>query len=324
MPTLREYDQVQFRRIIGAQFGVISREQALACGITPAMIEYRLRPDGPWRRLLAGVYIVTTGTTTFTQQAMAALLYAGPSVMITGQAALDVYGLGSGDPDIIDVLVPAHCQRKSTAFVRITRTHRMPASHTSVGPLRYAPAPRAVGDAARSEKRFSDVQALVCRAVQKKVCTPEQLAAEADEGPVKGSRLFREAVGEVTSGIWSSPEGDLKKLIDRSGVETPVYNAMLYAADGTFLGCPDAWWPRAGVAAEVDSRQYHLEAAGYERTTKKHNRMTAAGVNVLHWQPKTIQSEPRTVISELREALRIGASRPTLPIRTVRTTSSAA
>ncbi len=324
MPTLREYDQAQFHRITGAQFGVISREQALACGITPAMIDYRLRLDGPWRRLLTGVYIVTTGTPTTMQRAMAALLYAGPLSMITGPAALEVYGLDSGDPDIIDVLIPANHERTSMGFVRITRTRRMPASHSRVGPLRYVPAARAVGDAARSGKQFGDVQALVCRAVQKKKCTPDELSAEAHEGPAKGSRLFREAVGEVTSGIWSSPEADLMKLVRQSGIEEPVYNPMLYAADGTFLGCPDAWWSRAGVAAEVDSRQYHLEAADQERTSKKHNKMTAAGINVLHWQPKTIRTEPRTVVSDLKDALKVGVSRPKLPIRTVRTTAAAA
>ena len=324
MPTRHEYDEAQYRRIIGSQFGVITREQAFVCGITAPMIQYRLRTDGPWRRLLAAVYIVTTGTPTSAQRAMAALLYAGPVSMITGACAAQVYGVGLDDPDIIEVLVPPRCQHKSTDFVRITRTRRMPSGYTLAGPLRYAPAPRAVGDAARSMKRFRDVQALVCRAVQKKMCTARELAAEVDQGPVNGSRLLREAVGEVTAGIWSAPEGDLKRLIERSGVEPPIYNPMLYAADGTFLGCPDAWWESAGVAAEVDSVQYHLEAAGQEKTSRKHNRMNAAGINVLHWQPKIIRTEPNTVITQLRQAIQSGSQRPVLPIRTVRTTASAA
>lgn len=319
MPILREYDEALLHRITGSQFGVIGRDQALACGITSAMIEYRLRADGPWQRLLTGVYSITTGTPTTMQRTVAALLYAGPVSMVTAASALQIYGLADNDPDIIDILAPDCCRRRSVDFARITRTRRMPVSCTRVGPARYAPAPRAVGDAARGMKRASDVQTLICRAVQKKKCTSEELAAEVGEGPVQGSRMFREAVLEVTEGIWSSPEGDLKKLIGRSGLAKPIYNAMLYATDGTFLGCPDAWWPRAGVAAEVDSRQYHTEVADYEKTSKKHNRMTAAGIHVLHWQPRTIAREPGAVIAELREAIQTGINRPRLPIRTVGT-----
>jgi len=37
-------------------------------------------------------------------------------------------------------------------------------------------------------------------------------------------------------------------------------------ADAVFLAMPDAWWPAAGVAVEVDSREWHLSPADWERT----------------------------------------------------------
>jgi hypothetical protein len=323
MPTLCVYNREEYDRIVAWQFGVIARDQAIGSGITARAIDYRLRVDGPWHRLLTGVYTVTSGTPTVIQRTMAALLYAGPSSMITGQAATHVYGLTDNEPDIIDVLAPDHCQRKGMDFVRLTRTSRMPEKHSATGPLRYAPAARAVADAARSMTNPGDVRALVCRAIQKKICTIDELAVELDRGPTWGSRMFREAIQVAAAGIWSKPEGDLKRLIDRSGVEKPVYNAMLYAADGTFLGCADAWWARAGVAAEVDSRQYHMEAADYEKTWEKHKRMTDAGIDVRHWMPRTLSREPDKVITELRQALKRGASKPALPIRTIRTTAEA-
>jgi hypothetical protein len=36
----------------------------------------------------------------------------------------------------------------------------------------------------------------------------------------------------------------------------------LFAADGGFIASPDAWWAREGVAAEIDSREWHLNPAG--------------------------------------------------------------
>jgi hypothetical protein len=50
----------------------------------------------------------------------------------------------------------------------------------------------------------------------------------------------REALTEVSAGIRSSAERDLKQIIDRSDIERPVYNPRLYTLDGVFLGTPDA------------------------------------------------------------------------------------
>jgi hypothetical protein len=122
------------------------------------------------------------------------------------------------------------------------------------------------------------------------------------------------ALAEVRAGIRSAAEGDLKTLIDRSGVEKPMYNATLYAADGTFLGVADAWWQRAAVAAEVDSREYHLGPEDYERTTTRHNRMAEHGINVLHFLPSTLKRDPARVLANLHGAIQRGHARPPLPI----------
>ena len=79
----------------------------------------------------------------------------------------------------------------------------------------------------------------------------------------------------------------------------------------------DAWFSRAGVAGEVDSRQYHLGAKDYEATTLRHNRMEAAGIHVLHWLPSTIKAEPRRVVADLRAAIAAGNKCPPLPIKAI-------
>jgi hypothetical protein len=56
----------------------------------------------------------------------------------------------------------------------------------------------------------------------------------------------------VAEGIRSTAEGDLRDLIRAARLPMPLFNASLYVGD-TFLAIPDAWWPEAGVAAEVDS-----------------------------------------------------------------------
>src|SRR3984957_6039014 len=128
----------------------------------------------------------------------------------------------------------------------------------TTGPIRFTSVARAVADAARGMARFIDVQALVSEAVQRGSCTLEQLAAELREGPAAGRRWYRMAVRGVGAGIRAVAQAQVKYLLDRSDLERPMYNADLFTPDGVFLGRPDAWFGRAGVAGEVDSREYHL------------------------------------------------------------------
>jgi hypothetical protein len=285
--------------------------------MTRSTIEYRLRSDGPWRQILPGLYLTVTGTVTIEQRETAALLYAGPQSVITGPVAIRRHNLRCAGLNVLDVLIPADVHRKSTGFVQIQRTIRMPGNLYTTGPIRFTSLARAVADAARGMTRFSDVQALVCEAVQRGRCSLEELVAELNDGPSAGTRWYRMALAEVGEGIRSAAEGDLKRLIDRSDLDKPVYNADLYTLDGIFLGRPDAWFGRAGVAGEVDSREYHMSARDYAETTMRHNRMEAAGIHMLHWLPSTIKAKPGRIVADLRDAIAAGNERPELPIRAV-------
>jgi hypothetical protein len=317
MPNTCHYDRAGLGALLPTQYGVIARWQALGCGLTPKAIDYRLRPGGPWRAMLPGVYLTMTGTPTVEQRDMAALLYAGSHSVITGAVAVRRHHLSCAGLDVIDVLIPADVRRRSTGFVRIQRTTRMPEKVYQAGPIRFAAPHRAVADAARTMARFSDVQAVVCAALQRKRCALPLLVEELNEGPSAGSRSLRRALAEVSDGVRSAAEADLKKLIDQSDLEKPLYNARLYTPDGDFIAKPDAWWQRAGVAGEVDSREYHMEAADYRATQMRHNRMESYGINVQHWLPRVISTESRTVLADLRRAIAAGHARPLLPIVTM-------
>jgi hypothetical protein len=317
MPSKSVYDRERLASILQGQYNVIRRSQAIECGLTHSALQYRLRPGGPWRKLLPGVYISVTGTVTPDQRDIAALLYAGPGSVITGPVAVRRQRLRCPGLNVIDVLVPADVHRKSTGFVQIQRTTRMPEKTYSTGPIRFTLTPRAVADAARGMARLSDVRAVVCEAIQRGNCSLEMLVEELAEGPSAGSRWYRRALGEITDGVRSPAEADLKDLIDNSDLEKPIYNARLYTADGTFIGVTDAWWQRAGVAAEVDSREYHLGADDYVYTTRRHNLIEACGVHLLHFVPSTIKTEPDEVLGWLRDAIRRGNSKPPLSIKGV-------
>ncbi len=314
MTANSKLDAKRLARILSQQYNVIARHQALVCGVTASALKHKLRNGGPWRKILPGVYVTVTGPATVDQREMAALLFAGPRAVITGAAAVRRHRLQCAGLNEVDVLVPVEVRRQSAGFVRIQHTARMPENVWSTCGIRFVPLARAVADAARVMKRFEDVQAVVCEAVQRGRCSLDDLIAELDSGPTPGSRWLREALAEISAGIRSLAERDLKRVIDRSDLEKPMYNPRLYTFEGEFLGIPDAWWQRAGVAAEVDSRQYHASAKDHEATVARHNRMEAAGIHMLHFLPRNIKPEQRIIVANLRDAIEAGYRNPPLPI----------
>jgi very-short-patch-repair endonuclease len=316
MPRFCEFDRAALNAALARQYQVVSRSQVLASGMPERVLEYRLRRGGPWQRLLPGVFLAVTGTPTNDQRDIAALLYAGPESVLTGTAALRLWGVRAPYTSIIDVLIPASKQRKSAGFARIHATTRMPKETFAVGSRRLAPLARAVGDTARGLSGLADVRALVAAVVQQTRCTPAELAAELEDGPVQGSALLRIAVADVYAGTRSNPEADLHDLIRRAKLPTPEFNPRLYAHE-EFIGSPDAWWQYAGVAAEVDSHEYHLSPEDHDRTAARDTRMKKYGINVLHFTPRQIRTQPAEVIAAIKTALAAAAFLPPVPIRAV-------
>jgi hypothetical protein len=300
--------------LIQRQDHVVSRQQALSSGISRHAVAYRIRPGGPWHPMLPGVYLAVTGTPTQVQREMAAVLYAGPRSVITGGAALRHHRLPAPESQVIDLLVPASVQRRSVSFVRLHRTSRLPTRVYGPQHRAYALPARAAADAALWLTDLREARAVIAGAVQSRSCWASEIAAELDAGPTRGSALLREVVAEVSEGVRSAPEADLRDLIKRARLPLPMFNPRLYLANGTFLGCPDAWWPEAGLAIEIDSRRWHMNPKDWERTMDRHARFGEHAIVTLHFSPHKLRAEPGLVTATIRNAYKAGTTRPPLPI----------
>jgi hypothetical protein len=296
------------------QRGVLSREQALAAGLTDGALRHRTRRGGPWQRLLPGVYMMSTGQPSRQQREVAAVLYTGPASFVTGPAALHFYRIRGPQPGHVDVLIPQHLQRASRDFVLTHRTRRMPMACSPDLIVRYAMPARAVADTVRGLSSLADARTVVGSAVQQRLCTVDQLATELRDSRPSARALLRSVLAEVADGIRSAPEGELRTLILTSGLPVPLFNPDLYLR-GEFLARPDAWWPEAGLAAEVDSKEFHLLPGDWEKTMRRHRRMTAAGILVLHISPGQLRAEPRQLVAEIAAALKAGRPVPGITAR---------
>lgn len=139
----------------------------------------------------------------------------------------------------------------------------MPDHVIYVGRLLYTKPPRAIADTVRGLADLREARAVVASAVQQGRCPIWMLTRELDQGRANGSALLRRALAEVAEGVRSVAEADFMALIKRCRLPMPLFNAHLYSSDGALIAIPDAWWPQAGVAAEVDSREWHLTPADW-------------------------------------------------------------
>jgi hypothetical protein len=308
------FDRAALAELIVRQNGVVTRSQTRRCEMSDEALRHRIRDDGSWRVLLPGVYVTNTGTPTLSQRQMAAVLYAGPGSVITGPAALVKHRIRAPQTRSVDVLIPHERRRRSLDFVRVHRTVRMPSLVYPVGQVCFVPPDRAVADTVRGLRDLSEVRAVVADGVQRGTVLIWQLTDELSCGPVQGSARLRRVLEEVADGIRSSAEGDLRTLVKRERLPEPMYNPRLLAGD-TFIAVPDAWWPDAGVAAEIESRQWHLSPGDWERTMARAARMSAHGIVVLHFPPRRLTDEPRRVAGEIRAAVEAGRQRGRLSVR---------
>jgi hypothetical protein len=270
-------EPLALQRLIRQQDSVVSRAQALRAGLSRHAIGYRLRDGGPWRVLLPAVYLALPGAPTQAQWETAAVLYAGPYAMITGAAALRFYEFREIPRRDGDAVDLLLPARFQRASTGCVRVHR-----TSHMPPMWSKGP--------SARRY----AFPARAV------------------VDTARWL-----EATDGVRSAPEAELRDLIIKARMPLPLFNPRLYLPSGKFIACPDAWWPDAGVAIEIDSRRWHLSPDDWERTMARHSDLGQYGIVTLHATPHQLRTAPAPFLCKAANAYKAGMERPRLNILTL-------
>ncbi|WP_245992396.1 hypothetical protein [Prauserella muralis] len=292
------------------------RAELVALGMSHSAISRRCRPGGPWQRLIPGVVLLNNGRPTPDQLNRAALAHAGTDAMLTGIAAARLHGVRRLPADSrVHVLIP-HARKVATrGFAVVERTIHLP-EPTHVGGLPVAPLARALVDAAHRMASLNDIRAMIADAVQRGLCHPRELRQALEQGTTIGSALPRIVIEEMDKGVRSAAEAWAARVAKRSKLPEPEWNVEIRDAEGRLLGVADAWWPDVGLAWEIDSIDFHLDPDSYGRTVRKHTRLTAAGILVVHTLPSQLRRNPKAVIADLRAAFTQAANRPPPTVRT--------
>jgi very-short-patch-repair endonuclease len=273
---------------------VIGRGDAIRLGYTRSAIRHRL-DTRQWRRILPRTYL-TVDTMTLDDRLRAALIFAGEDAVLSGAAALTDQGLRKvGGQDTVLVLVPRTTTARSTGWVRVRRTDRMPEPALLPGPRR-APLARALADLALELPRLDDVRTLVAQAVRLGLCTIDELAAELRMGPRRHSANLRQAIDEVGGGAWSAPEARAATIMRRAGLPAFEQNVRIELSNGSYV-IVDFLWRTLRAVLEIDSDTHHALTGDADRTSDRHLLLETDGFSVIHRTPRYVIKQPQTFVS---------------------------
>jgi hypothetical protein len=312
MPRRTFVDHDALSALLRATERVVRHSELLELGVPSSTIMWRISPSGPWQRLLPGVLVAHRGIPTRRERLLAALRYAGPQSVVTGTPALVEYGVTAARKASTrpHMLVPHECRKTSHGFVVIERTRRVPTAVVR-GLLRLAPLPRAVVDACRRRENLDHVREIVAEVVQHRRCSVADIVREVREAARQRTALTRAVLREVEAGVRSVAEARVRSVLLALGVDGLEWNIELWTRDGEFVGSPDAYCSRTGVALQVDSMEWHLAPAAYKRTQARQRDLAHWGVFVLPWSPADAVENPDEVVRGLIRLRELGARRPT-------------
>ena len=284
--------------VLARQAGVISREQALAAGLSPAAIDHRLRKRH-WRPLHPQVYLAAGHRRDDEVKVRAALLWAGKGAVLSGVAAAWWEGMAERAPATVGVTVERQRCPRSRQGVSVRRRSLAPedlAVHRGL-----AVTARALTVLEASVELGAPGSLLLDRALQRWVRFPAVYKAYCRNLGSHGSASAGRMLVAAADRSASVAERLLVSMLRDSGAAgwQCAFPALGHAIDIAF--------PAAKVAIEVDGWAWHMDAERAAADKRRQNALVRAGWTILRYTWHDLVGRPKAVLAEI--ACEVGAAR---------------
>jgi hypothetical protein len=240
------------------QAGVVSRKQALACGMSAGEINARLK-FGRWRAVHRAVYVTHGGPLTRNAQLWAAVLYAGRSARLSHETAAEVLGLTGRQWPQIQVSVNPERRVTPVAGVIIhTSSYNGRIWRPLPGVPPHTSEEDTVLDLVAAATNLDDVIGWVTRALAKPITSEQHLRrAMAERKQLRWRRELGEVITAAAGGAHSVLEYRHDRDVQRAhGLPVPRKQVPFRKPDGT-RGYLDRYYPEYRLVIELDGKQYH-------------------------------------------------------------------
>lgn len=284
--------------------GALRRSDAVAAGLHPRLLSYRAG-EMQWGRPYRGVYTLPGTRKTLQRDSAAALLAVGSDALLTGEAALYLYGVLSRWPAAIDVLIPASARRAARVGIRLHRTRTYDAIRPrTIDGLRVVHPTRALADVATFKPPL-ELARHIARAVALRHCTLDQANRELDvrsRFPGRCGYLHALAMlrGELTH---SDEEAVAREHLRKVGLQ-PFPRPFPIVVDGVLLAEADIAILDVCYDVEVDGPHHDLpEQARAEKARDR--RLGRGGWTVDRFPVEFVTRNPtvfaREVLTRVRQ-----------------------
>ena len=293
-------------RVASRQYGLFTRAQALALGVTATMILARLR-GGQWLQVAPGVYSFPGIGDSGHRRLMAACLEAGPGAVVSHEAAAALHRLATFTPGPVVVML-AHGDHQHLRLGTLRQSTDLGPHHcTTIEGVPVTTPVRTIADLA-GVLRPGRLRIVVEDALAARACTLDELARCHEELRRPGKRGMR-GLGLVVAALGpgrvvetSALERRLLRVLRDGGLPKPVREHELPWRRDT-PGRVDVAYPDARVIVEADSRRWHTRERDFEVDRRRDREAQLAGWDVYRFTWDDLRRQPDEVVGTLFRAL---------------------
>lgn len=286
--------------LAAAQYGVISRRQAIQAGLSSHAIDRRIAA-GRWIVVHAGVYRFGAAPETWESRVMAAQLWAGDDALLSHRTAAAIWQLEGIPAQIMEVTIPGS---KKTAGVEVHRIRGSRTPSRSLNGFRVTGVERTLLDLCsvlpprQCGKGLDD-------ALRRRITTLDRLRRMCDESPGRsGCRTLRQllALRDDRDGRTASQlETRLLRILKRIREERFVPQYRVDVSGHTYY--IDFAFPQQKVGVEGHSIKWHLGEEQFKSDVRRDRRLSLLGWTILYFCRDDVWFDPQGVEADVREAL---------------------
>jgi hypothetical protein len=304
------------------QHGVISRRQALECGMTEDAIRVRLR-NGRWQQLAAGVYTTFSGEPPRLALLWGAVLAAGPGAALSHQTAAELYRLGRRPARALHVTIPGARQvrRGPGAMSRIGVSgatarppgrdlpplivHRSDRILRTCHPVLLPPRTRieeTVVDLTQCAPTFEEAFHWLSQACGSRLCTVTMIRGALElRKKLRYRAELRVALDDVAEGVLSPLEYRYVHGVERPhGLPAARHQVpVMLRGQRRYL---DNLYQDYLLAVELDGSAAH-PAADRWRDIRRDNSLAGLGVETLRYSWSDVTGQPCQVAAQIASIL---------------------
>jgi len=300
------------RQLSELQHSVVTRSQARSMGASRAAVARRSASEA-WEAVTPRVLRLVGAVSTFEQRCMAAVLDAGPHVVVSHQSAARLWRLPGFVDDEIHVSRPRRGgTRFRTEIAVLHRPRALPSSHvTTSRAIPVTTVSRTVFDlagvihAGRLERALDNALARHLTTTQ----ALHDLTRELVEHGRRGSSVMRTLLAD-RQGDYVPTESGLEArfllLLRSAGLPDPVRQLDLGGA--RWIGRVDFAYPDCRLVIEIDSAIHHSAKLDREADRRRDAELAEAGYRVVRISDDQVWFRPHDAVAKVRDALQTFAA----------------